>query len=489
MKDISSNIKKVLVVYLFLMVALISYIAYFQIFKAPKIAEMQGNKRLWAERNEVLRGTIYDRNKDPLTKSSRKNALTQNREYLYGDIYANILGYVNPSYGIAGLEDTYDNELSKCSNEPLKDLIKSFNLKESFEDRTKKDKIGNGIVTTLDTKLQKAAFDALGNRKGAIVALNPKTGEILAMVSKPSYNPNDLDSVMKKANSGELKGDPLMNRAISGLYPPGSTFKVVTLSSALENIPGIANRTFHDNGRLVFNSKDSLRNLDGKVFGDISLKKALAYSSNVVFGGLALELGNEKLKATSEKFGFDTGVPSEGIKIKTSKFPTLKNYEKGSIAQSGIGQSSVVATPMEMALIAGTIANKGIMMEPKIVNEILDKNGALVKKIPDKAVKTVVPSNVASTVNEYMAYLIAERVPRDPSWQTAFGGLNAAGKTGTADYNLANGTSATPHSWFIGFAPANNPKVAVAVLVENGGAGGGIAAELAGKIMRVATSH
>ncbi|SHE69801.1 peptidoglycan D,D-transpeptidase FtsI family protein [Clostridium fallax] len=487
MKDLSGSIKKVLVVYLFLIVGLISYIAYFQVFKAPEIADKPQNKRLWAERNKVLRGTIYDRNKNPLTTSQRKDVLTQKRQYVYGDLYAHVLGYVDPRYGLTGLENQYDSELRKYNSVTLKSFLKSLNIKDAFRNRDEKEeKVGNGLITTLDTNLQKVAYEALGNNKGSIVALDPKTGEILASVSKPSFNPNDLENVMNQANSGKLKDNPLINRAVSGMYPPGSTFKVVTLASALENLPGVTSRTFEDNGKIQFNSKDSLKNLDGNAYGNLSLKQALAVSSNVVFGTLALELGNDKLKATAEKFGFNQNVPSDGTVLDTSKFPTLKSYEKGNIAQSGIGQSSILATPMEMALVASTIANDGVMMEPRLVNEVVNKDGELVRKISPKSVKTVISKDNANIIKDYMRYLVAERVPRDSSWNRAFGGLDAAGKTGTADYKLANGTDATPHSWFIGFAPANNPKVAVAVIVENGGAGGGIAAQLAGRVMRAA---
>lgn len=484
MNDILDNIKKVLVVYLVLIIALISYIAYFQLFKAPTIAVKPENKRLWAKRNEVLRGTIYDRNKNPLTASSRNNLLTQNREYKGGALYSHVLGYVNPKYGITGLENKYDNELTNSKSLTLQSFLKSLNVMEAFKNRNKKEeKVGNSLITSLDDKVQRAAFDALGDNKGSIVVLNPKTGEILAMVSKPAFDPNNLDEVMKKANSQSYEESPLLNRAVSGMYPPGSTFKIITLTSAIENISGVTNRTFNDNGKIVFNSKQSLSNLHGNAYGSISLKEALAVSSNVVFGGLALELGNDKLKATAEKYGFNKNLPSDGIIMEDSEFPQLKSYEKGSIAQSGIGQSKVLATPIQMALVASTVANNGIMMEPKLVNEVVNKDGELVRKIPSTAISTVISQDVSNIIKSYMKNLVDERINRD--WGV-FRGTNAAGKTGTADYQLPNGRDAEPHSWFIGFAPADNPQVAVAVIVENGGAGGGIAAQTAGKVIRTA---
>lgn len=489
MKNVSNSVKQVMVVFLFCFVALISYIAYFQLFTANTLATDSGNQRLWAKRNEVLRGTIYDRNKNALTKSERVDALTQKRTYVDGDLYVHALGYVDPKYSLVGLEKSYDNELStysKLSNNFL-NLTKDFSidkLKTMFQNRKEDEvKIGNGLITTLDPKIQRAAYDALGDRKGAVVALNPKTGEVLAMVSRPTYNPNDLDNAMKAANEGSSENSPLINRAISGKYPPGSTFKTVTLSSALENIPGVTNRTFNDTGKIVFNDKQSLSNDNGEAYGTIDLKEGFRVSSNFVFGTLAMELGNDKLKETAEKYGFNNTIESDGFVINQSQFPKITKAEIGNIAQSGIGQSSILATPMQMALVSSTIANNGKMMKPRLVNQIVDKDGNVLKTIDATAIKQVISANNAAIIKDYMKNYVDSRV--NSSWGF-FQGLDAAGKTGTADYNLKNGESAKPHSWFIGFAPANNPKVAVAVIVENGGYGASAAAPVAAKVMRTA---
>ncbi|GKX68038.1 peptidoglycan D,D-transpeptidase FtsI family protein [Inconstantimicrobium mannanitabidum] len=485
--ELSTTIQRVLIVYLFLLIGLITYIAYFQLFKAPQIAEKPNNVRLMAKRNEVLRGTIFDRNGLALTKSEKVDPVTQKRTYTQGEYYGNIIGYASPKYGYSQLEKSFDNQLINYDSITLQKFLKSLDLKSAWENRNKPEqKVGNSVYTTLDTRIQKAAYDALGDYKGAVVVLNPKNGDILAMVSKPSFNPNELDKVIPKANSGELKDYPLMNRVLSGMYPPGSTFKVVTLTSALENISGVRNRVFQDDGKIVFNSKQSLRNLDGTAYGPISLKKALEVSSNVVFGTLAGELGNDKLKATAEKYGFNQTLPTQGLYLEQSKFPTISKSEPGSIAQSGIGQSSVLATPMQMALVASTVANDGTMMEPTIVNKIVNKDGDLVEKTSPKIIKSgIVAKNDVATIKEYMKAIVDDRINAD--WGV-FAGTNAAGKTGTADYNLANGQDATPHSWFIGFAPADNPQYAIAVIVESGGHGGLVAAPIAGSILKTALS-
>lgn len=484
--DLTSNIKKVLVVFLLLFITLISYIGYFQLFKAHDIAARKENKRLWVKRNEVVRGVIYDRNKTVLAQTIEKTELNQKRQYPGGEAFAHVVGYVDETYDLAGLEATYDQELISYDiiNASIDAFLKKLNFKEEFNKRTvQEDKKGNNLITTLDANLQNIAFDALGTNKGAVVALNPKTGEILASVSKPSYDTNNLKNIWKSINTDE-EGKPLINRATSGLYPPGSTFKIVTAASALENIPGVTTKKFKDNGKIKFNEKQSLSNYGGYSYGDIDLKKAISVSSNVVFGTLAMDLGNDKLMATAEKFGFNKKISSDDVFIAQSKFPKLEKSEIGNIAQTGIGQSSILASPMEMALVISTIANDGVMMKPSLMKEIVSSNGRKVKSMKPEALQTVISKDQASTLRDYLKASVDEKIKSQ--WKYVFNGTNTAGKTGTADYKLPNGENAVPHSWFVGFAPADNPQVAIAVIVENGGLGGGAAAQTAGKVIKAA---
>lgn len=513
MNDLGKSVKYIMTVFLFCFVALISYIAYFQVFKAPKISEMPGNTIALAEKNEVLRGTIYDRNGNELATSERVNDLTQKRNYLKGDVFVHALGYADSKYGVSGLEEEYDNELTSYnmfSNNfrgfvesidiaQLINNIKSdkentgnFNFGNNFKSfwnniqfgglTDESQKVGNGVVTTLDAELQQVAYDALGDNKGAVVALNPKTGEILAMVSKPTYDPSNLEVEITNAYSGADDETPLINRAIDGLYPPGSVFKTVTLASALENIPDVTSRIFADRGKIEFDDGTTLNNFAYQSHGDIDLRYAYRVSSNVVFGTLAMELENAKLKATAQDFGFNSVVSGPGVTITASQFPTLRDEEKGNIAQSGIGQGSVLSTPMQMALVAATVGNDGVMMTPKLVNSVVDKDKNKVKDIASSEMKQVMSTENAQTIQSYMKYLIDNNIYRWP----AFDGTNAGGKTGTADYKLADGSDAIPHGWFISVAPMDDPQVAVAVIVENGESGAGSAAVIASYVVRKA---
>lgn len=484
MNDLAKSIRNVMVIFLFCFIALISYIAYFQVFKGPDIANDSGNKRLWARRNEILRGTIYDKDENPLTNSIRVDKFNQSREYVYGDLYVHALGYIDERFGITGLEEEYDNELSKYSSfsNGIRSLLKNFDLKKAFENRDE-EKIGNGIVTTLDYNLQKVAYDAMGDLKGAVVALNPKTGEVLAMVSKPTYDPTNLEQTIEDANTGVDTESKLLNRTINGLYPPGSVFKTVTLAAALENDPSITGRTFNDTGKITFDDGTELNNYMKQVHGNLDLQMAYRVSSNVVFGTLSMEMGNEKLKEVAERFGFNSRVPGIGMSISESRFPSLKDYELGNIAQSGIGQASVLSSPMQMAIVAATVANDGVLMEPKLVNKIVDKDGNTIKEIQNKTLQSdVISKEIANTIKDYMGYLVSNNIYRWP----AFEGTNAGGKTGTADYMLDDGSEGVPHGWFISAAPLDDPKIAVAVIVEQGENGAGSAADIASQVVRAA---
>lgn len=472
MNDISSNIKKVLMVFLIFFIGIISYITYFEIITGPKIVNNAYNRRLWVKRNEVLRGTIYDRNGNALTKSARIDQETQKREYTGGEIFAHVLGYVDIKYGITGLERKYDEQLMATDiQDSIRNLIKNKGKNE--------EKVGNSLKTSLDLEVQRKAYDLLGDNRGAVVALNPKTGEILAMVSKPSFNPNNLQEIWKSINQD--KNTPLINRASAGLYPPGSTFKTVTAVSALENMPSVKNRTFNDNGSLYISNDYSLNNFSGEVLGSINFQQAYTHSSNVVFGTLGLELGNDKLKATAEKFYFNKEIPADGIPVEPSRFPILKKYEKGSIAQSAIGQSSDLASPLQMALVTSTIANDGVMMKPHLVNEVLTSKGSSVKSIAPESLGQVISADTAQTMKDFMRSVVSEGT----GVNAAIEGIEVGGKTGTADHQV-DGKDAPPHSWFIGFAPYDNPQVAVAIIVEDGGQGGKAAARIASEVMRTA---
>ena len=488
--DTEKNIKSIMVVYLLLLVGLIGYITYFYLFKAPEINKMPANQIVMMKSNHVLRGSIYDSEMQPIAESERIDAFNQKRLYPYGDLYSAAIGYASGRYGNTGMEEIYNNELTTYDPLSLTQYIKTYGLKETFANRGKdlSPQVGNSVVTTLNTPLQKVAWAALGSQEGGVVALNPKTGAVLAMVSKPTFNANDIQKEMEQVAADEAIGKPnksLMNHATHNPSAPGSVFKTVTISSALENIPDIQNRIFDDKGSVKIGDY-TLPNENWRAFGKISLARALSVSSNVVFGTIGMELGNTALRKTAEAYGFNSVLPTNGFYVGQCNFPTLNAYSKGAMAQSAIGQGETTATPFQMAVVAATIANKGVMMEPTMVNEIINSRGQVVQQFEPKQLRTVTTPEVAATVTKDMRYVTEQREGQPSGvWSYMDPKYQIASKTGTAQKENAQGQIlAEANAWFVCFAPASDPKIAVAVEVVNGQAGSVVGAKIAYKIVK-----
>jgi penicillin-binding protein A len=464
MDNLTANIKRVMAIFLLVFVVLMGYLAYFTLVKGPDIVTRPDNRRMWDIRNKVVRGTIYDRNGRELSVSEKAGNSEYKRVYKGGAVTAHVLGYYDAQYGITGLENLYDSNLSS-------NISASFLawLGNGFKEVDKK---GDDVYTTLDYSLQKVAYDALGNSKGSVVLLKVDTGEILAMVSKPSFDPNILSKSWESLNQNENR--PLLNRAVSGLYAPGSTFKIITGISALENIEGIVHETFIDTGKMDLGGGYTLSNDKGKAMGKINLEQAIIRSSNLFFGNLGIRLKGNLLK-TAEKFRFNKNIPADGIIIDKSRFPGYRPNEKGNLAQSGFGQAEVLATPIQMALVAQTIANAGVMMSPTLINKVTDYNGNVVQNLNTAAIGEITSADYASEIGRYMR----EVVSQGTGTRAQVSGIQVSGKTGTAQHI----ESKTPHSWFIGFAPYKNPEIAIAIIVEDGGYGGIAAARISSKVM------
>ncbi len=461
------NFKIVFFAFSSLFLIIITYLIYFLVFKSSYYENHQLNPRVFQDRNKYLRGKILDRNGDVLAYSER-DGKNQKRFYNYGESFLHPLGYFNFKYGMSGIESTMDSYLKKPNG-----IVSTF--KKFFS--TNEDDISSDVKLTLHKDIQVYAYDVLGDKKGSIVVMNPQNGEIYAMVSKPSFNPNYIESLWEELLKRE--DAPLYNRAINGKYPPGSTFKIVTSSAFIEKGKNFLGRKFLDNGKLYFNKSDYLHNQNEKSYGEIDLKDAFVFSSNVVFGNLAIELGNDLMKSYAERFYFNRSLEVEGLNIYKSNFPKLNSNEIGLIAQSGIGQGSVLTTPILMAMVSSAVANDGILNNPLIVKEILDKDSNVIRKGRHKIISKAITKKTSNTIKEYMKEVVLKNL----SYIDEFKEISAGGKTGTADYKI-NGVDGIPHSWFVGFAPYDNPLVSIAVVVEEGGYGSGIASQIGGKVLK-----
>jgi len=432
-------------------------------FIASKVRENSYNKRLWINEETVLRGAIYDRN-DNILAYSDKDGDRQTRHYKYGNTYSHLIGYSYKQYGKSGLEATYNNELLNLdNNNPLKQIRKMI---------TDQDEVGNNLILTVDHEIQKRSQELLGKRNGAIVVMNPISGEIYAMVSNPGFNPSTLSKYW--SDIVENPDSPLLNRATSGLYTPGSVFKIITTTAAIEkeNIK----TEYECDGYIDINGY-VLKDYRGIAHGQTDLEKALVESCNIAFSQIGIQLGQEALKDTSEKFMLNKVIPFD-LKTGISSFPTRGKLNKPELGASAIGQGKLLVTPLNMAMVTSAIANNGMMVKPILVKKVVTPKGKTVKENEIEVLSEVTDSAIANQIKEMMVKVVTQGT----GTKAQIKNIRVAGKTGTAENETGK-----DHAWFVGFAPADQPQVAVAVILENSGTTGGTsAAPIARDIIKLA---
>lgn len=438
----------ILVIICILFISLIVYLSYFQVFKADKIVNNSYNKRLWINEEKILRGSIIDRN-GKILAYSEKSGDTYNRFYNYGNLYSHIIGYSYREYGKVGLELEYNKALLNISEStPLKEL------KNVVIPNTE----GNTLKLTIDHHLQAYSRDMLKGKKGAIVAMNPTTGEIYSMVSMPDFNPStlkeDWNDIMEDGES------PFLNRATSGLYTPGSVFKVIPTIAALET-PGL-DLEYECTGSTKIDGY-VLKDYGEKAHGKVNLEEALVRSCNSYFAEKGVQIGKDKIGEVADRFMINSPIPFD-LPTAKSTFPYKGNIGKTDIAAASIGQGKVLVTPLNMAMIASGIANKGEIMKPILVKEIISPEGRIVSTNHPQVLSKGTDIFVANEVKNMMV----EVIKRGTGTNASIKNVRVAGKTGTAE-----NPSGKTHAWFIGFAPAEDPKIAIAVVLEEDGTTGG----------------
>jgi penicillin-binding protein A len=466
----TSAIRRSAAVVLVTFLALSAGLVYWQVLRAQGLDESASNPRAAEASQSEKRGSIFDSAGNILARSVQGSDGRFQRQYKDSSL-AQTIGYISTRYGVDGLEATFDGYLSgEQGMDPLTAI---------WADITRSPTPGNALVLTIDPILQKAAATALGDRAGAVVALDPKTGAVLAMVSAPSYDPNQIDTQGEALLQDTSK--PLLNRATQGLYPPGSTYKTVTASAALDS--GIVKPTdtyqCSDDGILIHGFRIACTNAPpGETEWDF--QRAYAYSINATFAQVAVQIGASRFTDYSHRFGigedltFDTDVAKSLVEQPGS------NLDDVLLGSSGFGQGQLAVTPLQMALVAATVANGGIEPTPYLVSQIRDIGGNVIETRHPDPRGQVIRADTARTMNQFMLAAVGEF-----GQSAGLTGMDVAGKTGTAE----TGTSAAPHSWFIGYAPASQPRIAVAVIVENGGAGSQAAGPIAAQIFKVAQAR
>ena len=448
--------------------SIIIYLTAFDLVNHDKYAVDISTER----ENYVVRGKIYDRNKTLLANSTGIGA-GQKREYPYKNLYAHIIGYKSDTSGSNDIEKFYNSDLMGKSSAPLVGGFVTFfkDIKSMTGDTS--NSYGDNITLTIDHRLQQTAHDALGNYKGAVVALNPQTGEVLAMVSKPDFDPSNDKGKSEIDNATKLNNNALLRRATLENYSPGSTFKVVVAASMIEN--GCDDFVFDDNSELTVKIKNYGEG-EGKFLGETDLLLGFKSSSNIYFSEAAINLGSEKLIKTAKNFLFEENLMLDRLGVAKSTLPQ-KIESNGDITNTALGQGDVKTSPLHLAMIASAVANDGIMMKPYIVSQIPGPAGSRAK--PQK-LKKCITSATASKLKD----LMKECVLSGTGAMAQVYGKDVCGKTGTSEIDTKAGTA---NALFIGFAPYDNPQIAICVVAENlpnNNTGGTVAAPIAKKVIQ-----
>ncbi|NLY52175.1 MAG: hypothetical protein GX063_04615 [Firmicutes bacterium] len=434
---------------------------YWQVGQREVLVNHPANPYQLLERRSVRRGGIFDSSGEVIAESVQREKGFE-RVFHGTSGLAPTIGYFSQRYGTAGLEKTLD-EFLMGRRYPGTSVI--GRLRHLLSDRSS----GYDVITSIDLDLQRTVEQALANRKGAAVVMEVKTGRILAIASMPGFNPEEIDSQWDKITSDP--GSPLYNRALAGFYPPGSTFKIVVLAAVLAHGELDLASVFDDPGSVTIQGHQ-IANAGGTPWGRISLLDALVVSSNTVFTEVARKIGSDQLLQMAGSFGLGRKPPLAGENVGAGKLPSgpLSPLE---LAQLAIGQYGIVTTPLQMAMVVQAVANDGLMMEPLLVDAVkASGNGGKWINQP-RPMGYVVSAQNARKIRQAMA----EVVTRGTGRNAALSGIDVAGKTGSAE-----NPQGRAHAWFVGMAPVDKPAICLAVIVEHGGSGGGVAAPIARRI-------
>ena len=474
----STPLRRIGIVVLAMFCALFISASWLQVVAAEEIADDDRNVRklyesFSAERGEIVAGGIPIATSVPVD-----NQFKYLRSYPYGELYAPVVGYYTLNQGNAGIESALNPLLTGRASSQFVAQITSLFTGTSPQ--------GASVMLSLDPVLQQAAWDALGDQRGSVVAIDPATGRVLAMVSKPSFDPNKLASHSSSSvfdaylQLAEDPGNPLANRAIAGdQYFPGSVFKILMTAAALESGRFDANSEFLNVPELELPlSTKSIKNSGGRLCGgsdNVTLEEAFRMSCNIPFAELGLELGEAEIASVAEDFGFGATLEIP-LTVTPSSFP--RGMDQAQLMLSSFGQFDVRVTPLQIAMISAAVANDGVVMKPSLVDEIIAPNLSVIRSSEPSIYSRPLSTGTAAELTRMMV----GNVERGVASGAIISGLSVAGKTGTAETGIGSGRT----FWFTGFAPAESPRMAIAVVVEGDradGTGNTVAAPIAKAIL------
>lgn len=433
------------------------YFCYYVGYESENFINNPYNRRLNNLSSYVVRGDIISNDGVLLATTSKDK---KSRIYPESRLYAHAIGFA--THGTSGLEKDYNFALLRSH---------SFILERLKNEVVNNRNMGDTVRCTIDSKVQRAAYDGLGVYDGAVIAMDPKTGEIICMISKPDFEPNDIDEKWESI-SGDNESAVLLNRATQGLYPPGSTFKIITAMEYLRE-GGSMDDTYVCTGSIKNNDME-IHCYHGTVHGTINFKEAFSVSCNCDFARIGLGLNISSYKRLCESLLFNNSLPTKISNVKKSKFDLNSKSHENLIMQTAFGQGNTLVTPIHMLMIISAIENDGVLVEPRLVNEILNSEGEHVRYVGTDTYGSVMAASEAKAMREYLRAVITDGTNKNLS-DTSY---TAYGKTGTADY----ASDEQAHSWFVGFAEYDDRQLAIAVIMEGAGSGSQFAQPLAKKV-------
>jgi peptidoglycan glycosyltransferase len=473
---VNAPIARLFGLFVVLFALLVGFTSRWTVFEASDLRANALNKRDVLQEQRIHRGRILADDRTVLARSVHAGGGTFRRAYPpAAHAFSQTVGYDYTNPGRTGLEAAYNDDLSGRRNE----------LRSILAELQGQQRDGDDVITTLDPAAQRIALAGLAGRPGAVVALDPHTGAIRVMASVPGFDPNAAASARGFVALNHAHGSPLIDRATQARYPPGSTFKVVTAIAALDSGRFTPQTTLSGRNGIPI-SGVPLNNDANESFGPIDMTTALTKSVNTYWAQIAEQLGKPTMRKYMERLGFDEPVKVDlpaaqrassgdvgphGVRPVTSRFVD--------IGRVGIGQERLLATPLQMAMVAAAVANGGVLMRPHIADRVVDVDGRTVRTVGPTEIGRVMSAQTATEVRDMMKQVVKEGTGTAAALQ----GIDVAGKTGTAEIDPQTGVN---QPWFIAFAPANRPRVAVAVTVERvqGGFGGVVAAPIAKAVMQ-----
>ena len=453
-----------LMVALFLGLAV--YMVYFLQVRSEDVINNSYNARLDRFSDRIVRGKIMAGDGTVLAETQVDADGNETRVYYYGSVFDHAVGY--SAKGKTGIEALANFYL----------LTSHVNLLEQVgNELSGRKNPGDNVYTTLDAELQQAAYAALGDRKGVVIAMEPDTGKVLAMVSKPGYDPNTLLQDWDWLTDGGNGEGQLLNRATQGLYPPGSTFKIVTALEYMREHPGGYRDYQFDCSGVYVNGDYRIKCYHGTAHGHQDFTRSFANSCNGAFSSLGLGLNLGAFRDTAKSLLFNSPLPITGLPYKQSSFQMGPGADTWEILQTSIGQGTTQVTPMHNAMITAAIANGGTLMKPYFLNSVETAGGEEIKKFMPASYGSLMTAGEAEGLTELMRTVVTEGTGSAVRTDA----YTVAAKTGSAEFETGKET----HAWFTGFAPVENPKLVVTVLVEEGGSGGKAAAPIARQLFDI----